>query len=173
MWRAGTLPAATVIEVDRFVDINGNAELAKHRLKIGAELARRKVVLRLDGHLIHVVHNNVLAKTLPPPISADQPTKIRGARIAATQLPPQPAGPISVQRKVPTDGVVMVARQRLRVGRTYAGKIVTIHVEDTYFRVTCDGAQLSIHPRTTELPIRRWKAKIHAPRPNPSTSKMS
>jgi len=162
-----------VIEVDRFVDINGNAELAKHRLKIGAELARRKVVLRLDGHLIHVVHNNVLAKTLPPPISADQHTKIRGARIAATQLPPQPAGPISVQRKVPTDGVVMVARQRLRVGRTYAGKIVTIHVEHTQFRVTCDGAQLSIHPRTTELPIRRWKAKIHGPRPNPSTSKMS
>jgi transposase InsO family protein len=164
--RAGTLPAATVIEVDRHVDINGNAELAKHRLKIGAELARRKVTLRLDGHLMHVVYNDVLAKTLPSPIPADQYTKIRGARIAATQLPPQPAGPMSVQRKVPRDGVVMVARQRLRIGRTYTGKIVTIHVEDTHFRVTCDGAQLSIHPRTTELPIKRWKAKIHAPRPN-------
>src|SRR6478752_2288436 len=93
--RAGTLPAA-VIEVDRIVDINGNAELAKHRLRIGGELARRKVVLRLDGHPIHVVYNDVLAKTLP--------------------------GPISVQRKVPRDGVVMLARQRLRVGRTYTGK---------------------------------------------------
>lgn len=165
--RAGTLPAATVIEVDRHVDSNGNAELAKHRLKIGAELARRKVMLRLDGHLMHVVYNDVLAKTLPSPMPADQYTKIRGARIAANQLPPQPAGPMSVQRKVPRDGVVMVARQRLRIGRTYTGKIVTIHVEDTHFRVTCDGAQLSIHPRTTELPIRRWKAKIHAPRPNP------
>ncbi|CQD18931.1 integrase catalytic subunit [Mycobacterium europaeum] len=165
--RAGSLPAATVIEVDRFVDINGNAELAKHRLKIGAELARRKVTLRLDGHLIHVVYNDLLAKTLPSPIPADQYTKIRGARIAASQSPPPAPGPISVQRKVPRDGVVMVARQRLRVGRTYTGKIVTIHVEDTHFRVTCDGAQLSIHPRTTDLPIRRWKAKIHAPRPNP------
>jgi hypothetical protein len=48
-------------------------------------------------------------------------------------------------------------------------KIVTIHVVDTHFRVTRDGAQLSVQPRTTELPIRRWKAKIHAPRPN-STS---
>jgi hypothetical protein len=167
--RAGTLPAATVIEVDRLVDINGNAELAKHRLKIGAELARRKVTLRLDGYLMHVVFNDVLAKMLPSPIPADQYTKIRGARIAATQLPPQPAGPMSVQRKVPRDGVVIVARQRLRIGRTYTGKIVTIHVEDTHFRVACDGAQLSIHPRTTELPIRRWKAKIHAPRPKPPT----
>jgi hypothetical protein len=45
-----------------------------------------------------------------------------------------------VQRKVPRDGVVIVARQRLRIGRTCTGKIVTIHVEDTHFRVTCDGA---------------------------------
>jgi transposase InsO family protein len=164
--RAATLPAATVIEVDRHVDTNGYAELAKHRLRVGGELARRKVTLRLDGHLVHVVYNDVLAKTLPSPIPADQYTKIRGARIAATQQPPAAPGPMSVQRKVPRDGVVMVARQRLRIGRTYTGKIVTIHVEDTHFRVTCDGAQLSIHPRTTELPIRRWKAKIHAPRPN-------
>jgi hypothetical protein len=165
--RAGTLPAATVIEVDRHVDANGNTELAKHRLRIGGELVRRKVTLRLDGHLIHVVYNGVLAKTLPSPITADEYTKIRGARIAASQVPPPAPGPMSVQRKVPRDGVVMVARQRLRVGRTYAGKIVTIHVEDTHFRVTCDGAQLSIHPRTTDLPIRRWRAKIHAPRSNP------
>lgn len=168
MTRATSLPAATVIEVDRHVDINGNAELAKHRLKIGAELARRKVTLRLDGHLIHVVYNDVIAKTLPSPIPANQYTKIRGARIAASQSPPQAAGPIRVLRKVPRDGVVMVARQRLRVGRTYADKIVTIHVEDTHFRITCDGAELSIHPRTTDLPIRRWRAKIHAPRSNPS-----
>jgi hypothetical protein len=32
-----------------------------------------------------------------------------------------------VQRKVPRDGVIMVTRQRLRVGTTYAGKIVTVH----------------------------------------------
>ena len=127
------------------------------------------MTLRLDGHLIHVVYNDVLAKTLASPIPADQNTKIRGARIAASQIPPPAPGPMSVQRKVPSDGVVMVARQRLRIGRTYTGKIVTIHVEDTHFRVTCDGAQLSIHPRTTELPIRRWRAKIHAPHPNPPT----
>jgi hypothetical protein len=58
----------------------------------------------------------------------------------------------------------MFARERLRVGRTYAGKIVTIAVEDTHFRVTCDGAELSIHPRRTQHPVRRWKAKIHSPR---------
>jgi hypothetical protein len=94
--RAGTLPAATVVEVDRHVDSNGNAELAKHRLKIGTELARRKVTLCLDGHLIHVVYNGLLAKTLPSPITADEHTKIRDPRITANQLPPQAPGPMSV-----------------------------------------------------------------------------
>ncbi len=162
--RAGTLAAGAVVEVDRSLDANGATSLAGLRLKVGPELAGKKVTLRLDGHLVHVVHEGVLAKTLPSPLAADQRTKIRGARIATGQLPPPAAGPISVQRKVPQDGVVMVARQRLRIGRTYLGKIVTIHVEDTHFRVTCDGAELSLHPRDSQHPVRRWKAKIHAPR---------
>jgi len=161
---AGVLPAGAVIELDRSVDDSGTTGLGNYRVKIGPELAGRRVVLRLDGHLLHVVDNGVLAKTLPAPIPADERTKLRGARIATTPLPPPKPGPISVQRKVPRDGVVMVARQNLRVGRTYAGRIVTIHAEDTHFRVTCDGAEICIHPRNTDIPIRRWRAKIHAPR---------
>jgi hypothetical protein len=40
----------------------------------------------------------------------------------------------------------MVTCQRLRVGATYAGKIVTVPVEDLHFRVTCDGIDVSLHP---------------------------
>jgi hypothetical protein len=58
----------------------------------------------------------------------------------------------------------MVARQRLRIGRTYAGDIVTVHVEDTHFRVTCNGAELGVYPRTSQHPVTRWNAKIHAPK---------
>jgi hypothetical protein len=43
-------------------------------------------------------------------------------RIAEGPTPPPPAGPISVTRRVPRDGVVMVTRQRLRVGATHAGQ---------------------------------------------------
>jgi hypothetical protein len=58
----------------------------------------------------------------------------------------------------------MVTCQRLRVGATYAGKIVTVHVEDTHFRVTCDSADISLHARTEQRPVTLWKAKIHAPK---------
>ncbi len=65
----------------------------------------------------------------------------------------------------------MVARQTVRIGRTYAGSIVTTHVEDTHFRVTLDGAELCIHPRTasTESPAGKRKSKHHASEPKPST----
>ncbi len=160
----GRLEAGTVIEVDRNVDLSGIARLGSEPVKIGYELANRRVTLRLDGHLMHVVHDGVLAKTLPAPIEAEQRAALRGARVAAGELPPPSAGPIRVERKVPVDGVIMVARQRLRVGRTYAGEIVTIHVEDTYFRITLNGADLALHPRKNQNPVTRFRAKIHAPK---------
>jgi transposase InsO family protein len=168
--KTGTLPGGTVIEVDRTTDADGIADLARQRIKIGAELARRRVTLRLDGHLMHVISGGVLAKTMPSPIPAADRGTLRGARITAAALPPPAPGPVSVQRKVPRDGVIMVTRQRLRVGATYAGKIVTVHVEDTHFRVTCDGAQISLHPRTEQRPVTRWKAKIHAPKAGTTSS---
>jgi hypothetical protein len=167
---AGALPGGTVIEVDRAVDGGGIADLAGQRVKIGAELARRRVTLRLDGHLMHVISGGVLAKTLPSPVPAADRAKLRGARIAAAALPAPVPGPVSVHRKVPKDGVIMVARQRLRVGASYAGKIVTVHVEDTHFRVTCDGAEISLHPRAEQHPVTRWKAKIHAPKTETASS---
>ena len=168
--RADALPAGTVIEVDRAVDASGIADLAGHKVKVGAELARSKVTLRLDGHLLHVIAGAVLAKTLPSPVLAGDRARLRGARIAGTPLPASAPGPVSVQRKVPRDGVIMVTRQRLRVGATYAGKIVTVHVEDTHFRVTCDGTEVSLHPRNEQRPVNRWKAKIHAPKPEALSS---
>jgi transposase InsO family protein len=144
--RADTLPAGTVIEVSRTVDVNGTADLAGHKVKIGPELARSKVTLRLDGYLIHVIADGVLAKTLPSTVPADGRARLRGARIAGTPLPSPAPGPVSVQRKVPRDGVIMVTRQRLRVGATWAGKIVTVHVEDTHFRVTCDAPRYPCTP---------------------------
>jgi integrase-like protein/Mu transposase-like protein len=168
--RAEPLPAGTVIEVSRTVDVNGNADLAGRKVKIGPELARSKVTLRLDGHLLHVIADGVLAKTLPSPVAADDRAGLRGARIADTPLPAPAPGPVSVQRKVPKDGVIMVTRQRLRVGAAYAGKIVTVHVEDTHFRVTCDGADIALHPRNEQRPVTRWRAKIHAPKPETPSS---
>ena len=57
----------------------------------------------------------------------------------------------------------MVTRQRLRVGATYAGKIVTVHVEDTHFRVTCDGIEVVPAPPQRAAP--RHPVESQDPRP--------
>jgi hypothetical protein len=121
--KLASLPGGTVIEADRNVDSNGNADLGGRKVPVGRGLAGQRVTLRLDGHLIHVVCDGTLARTLPCPIPADARAKLRGARIAASALPAPKPGPITVQRKVPAQGVIMVTRQKLRVGPTYAGKI--------------------------------------------------
>jgi hypothetical protein len=61
-------------------------------------------------------------------------------------------------------GVVMVAHRWPRIGRTHTGPIVTIAVEYTCYRVSCDGTEsVSMHA-PGDCPIRLWKAKVHAPR---------
>ncbi|BEL04456.1 hypothetical protein Q0Z83_026470 [Actinoplanes sichuanensis] len=52
----------------------------------------------------------------------------------------------------------MVAGQRLRVGRTYAGQTVTVMIEDTVFRVLLGDVEISTHARTSTKPVTRFKA---------------
>jgi transposase InsO family protein len=152
------LPAGAVIEVDRTVAADGTIGLAGHDLAVGTQLAGQRVTARLDGYLVHVIANGVLAKTLPSPVPVEQRGQLRGARMATTTVTAAPAGPITVERRVPTDGIVMVTRQRLRVGRTHAGKLVTIIVEDTHLRVLHNGEELALHPRQNNRPVTRFKA---------------
>ena len=121
------------------------------------------MTLRIDGGLIHAVAGNHLIKTLPNPLVAADLGRLTQVRRATMPLsPPPPAGLQRLHRRVPKDGVVMVAGQRLRVGRTHAGTIITVMVEDHHFRVLDGTTELSLHARTTTQPIRNFNA--HRPR---------
>jgi hypothetical protein len=92
--RNGRLPAGAVIELDRAVDSSGILMLGGARLALGMNFARQRVTLRLDGHLLHVIRDGVLAKTLPSPVDLTQRGRLRGARVATGSLPAPPAGPV-------------------------------------------------------------------------------
>jgi transposase InsO family protein len=156
--RNARLPAGAVIEVDRAVDSSGVLMLGGARLALGMNFARQRVTLRLDGHLLHVIRDGVLAKTLPSPLDTAQRGPLRGARLATGSLPAPPAGPVCVERRVPKGGVVMVTRQKIRVGSVHAGKLITVVIEDTHLRVLHNGEELSLHPRTNNQPARRFRA---------------
>ncbi len=151
------LPENTAIEVDRVIGRDGVVNFKSEQFPIGTSLAGQRVSVRLDGHLMHVIANS-LVKTLPYPITLEKRLALTGARQATSPLPPAPPQQApQAERRVPKDGIVMVARQRLRVGASHAGKIVTVVVEDTHFRVLHGEQELSLHPRDPNRPIARMK----------------
>ncbi|MGR6918783.1 IS481 family transposase [[Actinomadura] parvosata] len=152
------LAAGEPVEVERKVHSrDGHVKVAGQKIVIGPRHLGRTVVLRLDGHLMHAIADNALIGTWPCPIPADELAKLTGARSAATPLPPPPLAPgsIRVQRRVHAQGRFMVAGQFIKVGPRHAGKLVTVVIEDTHFRVLHGEEELAIRPRKDTTPITR------------------
>jgi hypothetical protein len=154
------LPAGNgaVIEVDRTVNAAGLVSLADQQVGVGSPLAGQRVTLRMEGPLMAVLgHDGTLLRTMACPIPADRRSRLRGAR-RGRSLPPQPGGPITVQRRVSSRGGLMVARQKIHAGMIHAGKTATVICENTCFRVVIDGETAAVVPRTTTSEVHRYKA---------------
>ncbi len=52
----------------------------------------------------------------------------------------------------------MVARQKIQAGMIHVGKTVTVHAEDTSFRLVIDAETVAVVPRTTTSEVHRYKA---------------
>jgi transposase InsO family protein len=154
------LPAGdrSVIEVDRTVNATGLAGLADRQISVGFQLAGQRVTLRMEGPLMAVLsHDGTLLRTMACPIPADRRYRLRGAR-RGRSLPPQPGGPITVQRRVSSRGGLMVARQKIHAGMIHAGKTATVICDNTHFRVVIGGETAAVVPRTTTSEVHRYKA---------------
>ncbi|MFJ6054883.1 IS481 family transposase [Streptomyces sp. NPDC092307] len=153
-----TAPPLAVVEVDRIVGRDGDVGLGGERVKLASHLAGQQVTLRLDGQLMHVIADGKVVKTLPAPVPVERRAQISGARAPRTAVIPPSAQALRAHRRVPVDGVVMVAGQRLRVGRSHAGKTVIILIEDTVFRVLDGDVELTTHARTSGKPVTQFRA---------------
>jgi hypothetical protein len=161
--RSGTaiLAAGEPVEVDRKVHRDGVVCLAGGRYQVGFALAGRTIALRLDGHLMHAIADNALMGTWPCPVPTDQLGQIQGARAATSPLPPPPlplplpAGAIRAQRKVHASGRFMINGQFIKLGPRHAGKIVTVVIEDTHYRILHGEDELAVRPRKKPGPITR------------------
>ncbi|MDP4512145.1 IS481 family transposase [Nonomuraea turcica] len=151
------LAAGQAVEIDRIVQRDGHVTIAGIKCQIAFALARRTITIRLDGHLMHAIADNALVGTWPCPITADRAARLPGARTAATPLPPPPlpAGSIRVQRRVHASGRFMVNKQFIKLGPRHAGKLVTVVIEDTHYRVLHGEEELAIRPRRDTTPVTR------------------
>jgi hypothetical protein len=151
--------------VDRTVSQGGLVSLGKYRLLTAEILAGRRISVRIQDTTLMFFDPDTreLLRTRPNPLTYDQARKLRGARPAGP--PPRPsAEPVTVQRRPSATGVILVAGQKLSLGRPHAHTVVTVHVAEHTLTVDFpDGAHRTF-TRTTNQPVRRWKA--HRPQTN-------
>jgi transposase InsO family protein len=147
------------LEVDRTVSTGGLVSLGQYRLLAAEILAGRRISIRIETATLMFFDPDTreLLRTRPNPLSYDQARKLRGARPAGP--PPRPSvEPVTVQRRPSATGVILVAGQKLSLGRTHAHTVVTVHVAEHTLTVEFpDGAHRTFS-RTTNQPVRRFKA---------------
>jgi hypothetical protein len=60
----------------------------------------------------------------------------------------------------------MIANQRIKLGPRHAGKLVTVVIEDTHFRILHGDQELAIKPRKDTSPITRLYVRGKDTQPN-------
>ena len=121
-------------------------------------LAGRQVTIRIDSTSLVFFdpHTRELLRTRPSPLTYDQAIQLRGARPAGP--PPRPSlEPVRVQRRASNTGVIMVAGQKVALGRIHAHTTVTVHVAET--TLTIESRRRHPHRRPHH----------HNPRPPPQS----
>jgi hypothetical protein len=151
------LAAGQAAEVDCKVHRDGHVLMAGDKYHVGTGLAATTVTIRLDGHLIHAIADGALPGTWPCPLTSERAARLTGARAAATPLPPPPlpAGSIAARRRVHASGRIMVNNQPIKLGPRHAGKLVTVIIEDTCYRILHGEEELAIKPRRDTTPVTR------------------
>jgi transposase InsO family protein len=148
------------IEVDRIVSSNGAVHLGGQYVAAGEVLAGRQVGIRIEDKTLMFFdpRTRELLRTRPSPLTWDQARRLRGARPAGP--PPRPsAEPVTVQRVASNTGIIMVAGQKIALGRIHARQTVTAHVAADTITIDLDSGDTRTVRRTTTQPVRSFKAQ--------------
>jgi hypothetical protein len=154
------------VDIDRTVNAAGLVSVSGRYHAVGSHLAGQRVTLRLQGPIMHVLAGAKLLRSLPCGLPAAERHRLRGGR-------PVPRNPlvvterITVQRRVSTRGSIRVVNQAVQIGKTHAGKTVTVTVTAALFHIVIDDTLTVEVARTNQQPVRRYKA--HATTHTPTT----
>ncbi|GAA2502780.1 hypothetical protein GCM10009858_46140 [Terrabacter carboxydivorans] len=139
----------------------GSIHLAGRKVLIAEILGGRQVGIRIEGTTLMAFDRDTreLLRTRPNPVPAEQLRGLRGVRPVGPPLRPS-TEPVTVQRRASTEGVVVVARQKVAIGRAHAHHTVTVtvHVAETTLAVETDG-ETRVFRRTSTKPVRSIKGQ--------------
>jgi transposase InsO family protein len=147
------------VEVDRVVSRAGIISLGGRQVLAAEILAGRQVTVRVDDTTLSFFdpETRELLRTRPSPLTYAHAMRLRGARPAGP--PPRPSlEPVRVQRRASNTGVIMVAGQKVALGRVHAHTVVTVYVAETSMTIETTGGDPRTVARTTTTPVRYVKA---------------
>jgi transposase InsO family protein len=151
------------IEVERTVSKDGAVHLANRNILAAEILGGRRVGIRIEQNTLMFFdpQTRELLRTRPSPLTWDQACRLQGASPAGP--PPRPSTePITAQRRASNTGVIMIAGQKIALGRIHAGRVVTVHVAEHTITIDLGSDDVRTIRRTTTQPVRSIKA--HRPR---------
>ena len=148
------------IEVDRIVSKDGAVHLAGRYVLAAEILGGMMVSIRIEQATLMFFDPGTreLLRTRPSPLTWDQARRLRGARPAGP--PPRPsAEPVTAQRVASNTGVIMIAGQKIALGRIHARQIVTVYVAADTITIDLASDDIRVVRRTTTQPVRSIKAQ--------------
>jgi hypothetical protein len=156
-------PSGGIIEIDRTVNASGNISVGNHVIGAGSPLAGRRVTVRLDGPVAHILADGNAVRTIACPVPQPARRRLRGAR-AGTDRPPQLPAPLTVWRRVSIRGAIMIGGQRIQVGLPHAGQTAEITIGSDTYQITVEDGTALTAPRTTSRDVKRHKASTYPDR---------
>lgn len=161
----GSRSGRTVVEVERTVARSGTVCLGSYVLLAAEILAGRRVGIYIEQGaplLIFDPETRELLRTRPNPLTHEEALRLQRARPAGP-VPRPSTEPVTVQRRVASNGLIMVAGQKVALGRGQAGRTVTVHVSETTLAIEVHDEHgdldTKVVRRTTEQPVRSIKGQ--------------
>jgi transposase InsO family protein len=151
------------IEVERVVSKDGAVHLASRYVLAAEILGGRRVGIRIEQNTLMFFdpQTRELLRTRPSPLTWEEACRLQGASPAGPPSRPR-TEPITAQRRASNTGVIMIAGQKIALGRIHAGRVVTVHVAEHTITINLGGDDTRTIRRTTTQPVRSIKA--HRPR---------
>ena len=157
----GSRANRTVVEVERTVARAGTVSLGQ-RVVLAAEiLAGRRVGIYIEQGaplMFFDPDTRELLRTRPNPLEPGEATRLQRTRPVGS-VPRPSTEPIRVQRRASNTGLIMVAGQKIALGREHQHRTVTVLVSETTLAIELPDADDLVVRRTTDQPIRSIKGQ--------------
>jgi hypothetical protein len=138
------------VEFERVVPASGNMQVAGKQFWLGPARSGVTVTFWASTDVIHLTIAGARVKTVRSHLSTADLAALAAAGGRPAGSPPlPPAEPVTAQRRASNTGVIMVAGQKIALGRIHAGQVVTVHVAAETITIDLDDQDSRTVRRTT------------------------